>query len=31
VLLDGDPTVDIAATRTLRAVWIAGDRVARKA
>jgi imidazolonepropionase-like amidohydrolase len=28
VLLDGDPTVDIAATRTIRGVWIAGERVA---
>ncbi|HEY0812235.1 MAG TPA: amidohydrolase family protein [Pseudonocardia sp.] len=27
VLLDADPTVDIAATRTIRGVWIAGERV----
>ncbi len=28
VLLGADPTVDIAATRTIRGVWIAGERVA---
>lgn len=28
VLLADDPTVDIAATRTIRGVWIAGERVA---
>lgn len=28
VLLDADPTVDIAATRAIRAVWIAGKLVA---
>ena len=27
VLLGADPTRDIAATRTIRGVWIAGDRV----
>ncbi len=27
VLLADDPTVDIAATRTIRGVWIAGERV----
>ncbi|MDI1460803.1 amidohydrolase family protein [Catellatospora sp. KI3] len=27
VLIDGDPTRDIAATRAIRGVWIAGDRV----
>jgi len=27
VLLEDDPTVDIAATRTIRGVWIAGERV----
>ena len=27
VLLDADPTVDIAATRSIRGVWIAGERV----
>ncbi|GLI26937.1 amidohydrolase [Agromyces rhizosphaerae] len=27
VLLDADPTIDIAATRGIRGVWIAGDRV----
>ncbi|GHJ47088.1 amidohydrolase [Catellatospora sp. TT07R-123] len=27
VLVDGDPTSDIAATRAVRGVWIAGDRV----
>ncbi len=27
VLVDGDPTVDIAATRHIRAVWIGGERV----
>jgi len=27
VLLDADPTADIAATRGIRAVWIAGERV----
>ncbi len=27
VLLDADPTVDIAATRSIRGVWIAGQRV----
>lgn len=25
--VDGDPTVDIAATRNIRGVWIAGRRV----
>ncbi|MBV9919510.1 MAG: amidohydrolase family protein [Pseudonocardia sp.] len=29
VLLAADPTVDIAATRTIRGVWIAGEPVAR--
>ncbi len=28
VLLEDDPTADIAATRTIRGVWIAGERVA---
>jgi imidazolonepropionase-like amidohydrolase len=28
VLLDADPTIDIAATRSIRGVWLAGDRVA---
>jgi imidazolonepropionase-like amidohydrolase len=28
VLLDADPTADVAATRSIRGVWIAGDRVA---
>jgi imidazolonepropionase-like amidohydrolase len=28
VLLDADPTADIAATRGVRGVWIAGERVA---
>jgi imidazolonepropionase-like amidohydrolase len=27
VLVDGDPTQDIAATRAIRGVWIAGARV----
>lgn len=27
VLIEGDPTTDIAATRNLRGVWINGDRV----
>ena len=27
VLVDGDPTTDIAATRRIRGVWIAGNRV----
>ena len=27
VLVDGDPTTDIVATRRIRAVWIAGERV----
>ncbi|THG32475.1 amidohydrolase [Glaciibacter flavus] len=27
VLVDGDPTVDISATRAIRGVWIAGERV----
>ena len=31
VLLDADPTVDIAATRSIRGVWLAGDRVADQA
>ena len=31
VLLDADPTVDIAATRSIRGVWIAGERVAGNA
>ena len=27
VLLDGDPTADVAATRNVKGVWIAGERV----
>ena len=27
VLVDGDPTVDLAATRRVRGVWIGGERV----
>lgn len=27
ILVDGDPTLDIAATRNIRGVWIAGERV----
>ncbi len=27
VLVDGDPTVDITATRGIRGVWVAGERV----
>ncbi|MDQ2740004.1 MAG: amidohydrolase family protein, partial [Actinomycetota bacterium] len=29
VLLDADPTADIVATRSIRGVWIAGERVVR--
>lgn len=28
VLVDGDPTKDIAATRTIRGVWIGGEKIA---
>ena len=28
VLLDADPTADIAPVRSIRGVWIAGERVA---
>ncbi|WP_329792467.1 amidohydrolase family protein [Lentzea sp. DG1S-22] len=27
VLVDGDPTTDVAATRNVKGVWIAGERV----
>ncbi|MBM6403787.1 amidohydrolase family protein [Phycicoccus sp. CSK15P-2] len=27
LLVDGDPTVDLACTRSIRAVWLAGERV----